>query len=227
MNQTKGRAALRRGLFFFPPGYTHAPFKCPGQKHRQATRKGPPIRHTCHKLRRLIIAPTAAGFAVRLALLWSPLTGLAALGPVRRVLEQPLTVLYASVITELLGGFSVTVERAGALMTFAPQQADTGPILFEVDAQCTGYFVFWFYLGAVLAFPATWASRALAVVAGGAFLFVLNVVRIMSLYPVKLHWPEYFDEVHLVVWQSAVVLLVGLFWYAWASTRPPTNTQPG
>jgi len=137
------------------------------------------------------------------------------LRPIRAALETPLTIFYATVVSKLMGALGVGHAREGATRRFAEAGFD-----FVVEPVCTGYFVFWFYLGAVLAFPAGWLARAAAVGLGMALPFVLNVVRILSHYYARVAHPRWFDEVHLVAWQVLTIVLIGVFWYGWASTRP-------
>lgn len=175
----------------------------------------PPIANARSRFIQLLRSPSAGGFALRLVLLWSPMVALVVLRPIRQAIEEPIKLAYAHAVSlafELLG---VGHVREGVELHYAGNLET-----FRIDAACTGYAIFWFFVGAVLAFPATWRARAGAIVGGMAVLFGLNVVRIVSLYYVRVHYPQWFDEVHLVIWQSLVVVLVGVFWYGWASTRP-------
>ena len=164
-----------------------------------------------------LASPSPAGFVVRLLLLWSPLATLPALGPIKSWLADPLGRVYARVVSVMFDALGVEHARQATVLAFP----DRG-FSFEIAPICTGYFVFWFYLGAVLAFPASWRDRVTAVIAGAAFLFALNVVRILSLYGVQVWRPQWFHEAHFVVWQSLVIVLIGVFWYGWASHRRPS-----
>lgn len=178
-------------------------------------RQGVAIHRLIRQFVRTLGQPGGAGFGLRLILLWSPLLGVFALRPIRNLLEAPLTVGYARVVGWLFELAGIEHVRAGATLDFVGRGFG-----FAIDPVCTGYFVFWFYLGAVLAFPATWAARLKAIAGGAGLVFVLNVGRIVSLYHVRATHPGWFDEVHLVVWQSLVIVIVGVFWYGWASSRP-------
>ena len=163
-----------------------------------------------------MLAPTASGFSVRLALLLSPAFLLLALYPAENL--DVVTHTYARVCTALLGLLGEDVLRTGTLI-----EAVRRPTALEVAPVCTGYFVTWIYASAVLAFPATWIERAKGLVLGVVLVFTINVVRITSLFYVLESFPEHFDEVHLVVWQSVVVLVVALTWYGWAARRAPAR----
>jgi exosortase/archaeosortase family protein len=92
-----------------------------------------------------------------------------------------------------------------------------------VVTACTGLFATGLYLIAVLLFPASWRARLSGCIVGVCVLFVVNVVRLVSLYYVGVHWPSVLDAVHQVVWQSLVIAIVVAMWLLWAgraSRRP-------
>jgi exosortase/archaeosortase family protein len=169
----------------------------------------------------LMKAPTALGFAARLVLFWSPLVGFFAIGPIRVAIEEPLTRGYTAAVSALLTLLGESHRVEGAVIISASYRQS-----LEIASVCTGYFVFWFYLGAVLAFPATWRSRLRAIVLGVLFIAGLNLVRIVSLYYLQVVAPALFDELHLVVWQCLSIVLISVFWYGWASRRSSITTAP-
>lgn len=162
-----------------------------------------------------LFAPTAGGFAIRLIGLWLIATALLNVGAFERWVNQPLTVLYANVVSGAFKLIGVEHTVSGSLLTFPRENFS-----FLVEPMCTGLDVLIFYTGAVLAFPATGLARLKGLAIGVAFLFAINVFRIVTLYYMMAARPEWFDDFHAVFWQSLIVLLVGVLWYAWASARP-------
>jgi exosortase/archaeosortase family protein len=59
---------------------------------------------------------------------------------------------------------------------------------------------------------------------GTAFLAVVNLIRIASLFLIGIHFPKTFELMHGEVWQIAFILLAILFWALWIgwATRPPS-----
>lgn len=99
----------------------------------------------------------------------------------------------------------------------------SGQFGISVVTACTGLFATGLYLIAVLLFPASWRARLAGCVVGVCVLFAVNVVRLVSLYYVGVHWPSVLDVVHQVVWQSLVIAIVVAMWLLWAgraSRRP-------
>jgi exosortase H (IPTLxxWG-CTERM-specific) len=81
---------------------------------------------------------------------------------------------------------------------------------------CNGLLATSIYLAAVLAFPATWRERAIGAAIGIPAIQVLNLLRILTLYYIGIHWPGVFAAAHGYVWQSIVILLSMAVWIYWA-----------
>ncbi|MCX6094240.1 MAG: archaeosortase/exosortase family protein [Candidatus Bipolaricaulota bacterium] len=99
----------------------------------------------------------------------------------------------------------------------------SGQLAISVVTACTGLFATGLYVIAVLLFPASWRARLVGCVGGVCVLFVVNIIRLASLYYVGVHWPSALDVVHQVVWQSLVIAIVVAMWLLWAgraSQRP-------
>lgn len=86
----------------------------------------------------------------------------------------------------------------------------------SVVTACTGLFTTAVFVVAVLAFPTRWRAKAIGVALGVGAIFVLNVIRLVSLFLIGVHAPAIFDRAHLLVWQSLLILLALLLWLAWA-----------
>ena len=166
-------------------------------------------------LLRHLTAGTPLGFSLRLAVCWSPLIAFVVMRPLRAAVEEPLTRVYAVIASGTLNLLGAENTRQGAVLL-----SRSGDVAVEIAPVCTGYFLFWLYAGAVVAFPAPWTSRLKGIAGGAILIFTLNVVRNLSLYYVLGAHPELFDEIHLVVWQSITVLAVSIAWYVWASRGP-------
>ncbi len=86
----------------------------------------------------------------------------------------------------------------------------------SVVTACTGLFVTGLFVAAVAAFPASWRARLAGALIGLAGLFVVNVVRLASIYYVGRYWPAALDPIHQLVWQSLVIAIAVALWLLWA-----------
>ncbi len=72
------------------------------------------------------------------------------------------------------------------------------------------------FVAAVLASPvSTWAKLP-GMIIGTASLILLNLVRIVSLFYIQIHFPRAFEVMHIEVWQALFIFLAIAFWAWWA-----------
>lgn len=72
------------------------------------------------------------------------------------------------------------------------------------------------FVAAVLAFPASIWSKLPGAVIGTILLAVINLVRIVTLFYAGVHFPRWFEAMHVDVWQPVFILLALTFWVLWA-----------
>lgn len=94
---------------------------------------------------------------------------------------------------------------------------------------CNGVLPTTLYLAAVLAFPSTWRARAYGVLIGVPGIFLVNLVRVVSLMLVGSRWTAIFEDVHVYVWQTLVVALTVALWIFWVErfVRPEEPVPSG
>lgn len=78
---------------------------------------------------------------------------------------------------------------------------------------------------AVLASPVAFRAKWPGLLIGTALLIVLNLIRIVSLYYCKVHKPDWFESLHIDVWQTAFICLALLFWIIWALWAKRASTH--
>lgn len=82
------------------------------------------------------------------------------------------------------------------------------------------------FLSAVIAFPVGFRKKLLGALLGIVLIEATNVVRMVTLYYVGVYWRQYFEMMHVEVWQAAFIVISVTFWALWAlwATRPPKET---
>ena len=83
----------------------------------------------------------------------------------------------------------------------------------------------WLFCAAVLAFPAPWHRRLVGMAFGVAAILTLNLVRIVSLYFLGVHLPNFFETMHLEVWPVIFIFTALLLWLGWISWGRSTNLE--
>lgn len=85
---------------------------------------------------------------------------------------------------------------------------------------CDGMEAWLMLMTALLVFPAPWKRRALGMLWGSLLIFILNQIRIVSLFHVALRRPDWFDIAHGTVWQGLMALAIAVFILAWLRPEP-------
>jgi exosortase/archaeosortase family protein len=85
-----------------------------------------------------------------------------------------------------------------------------------VVTACTGAFLTGLFLIAVVAFPTRWLSKLIGVGIGVGGIFLVNIVRLVSLYFIGVHWPGFLNEAHQLIWQSLLIVIAVALWLLWA-----------
>ena len=80
---------------------------------------------------------------------------------------------------------------------------------------CDAMDVFILFSSAVIAFPSTGRRRVVGLVAGLLALVAINLLRIVSLYLVGVHFPSAFEFCHVDLWPIVIVVLTCTGFVAW------------
>jgi len=158
-------------------------------------------------------------FLVRFVVLLVVLYLAVAWNPVNDAVVVPLTAAIARVSGGLL---NVLGER----VTVAGTEIHSGAFAVQIENGCNGLEAILLFAAAVLAFPAPWRRKLVGLIVGFAAIQTLNLVRVVSLFWIGAHRPEFFSSSHTVLWQSAVVLASVLMFLAWAARGEKARRAP-
>ena len=86
-----------------------------------------------------------------------------------------------------------------------------------IENGCNGLSALSLFVGFVVAYPGTWARRALFLPLGLAAIVVTNVVRCASLLVISDRWPAIFGEVHALHALFVFYLVIFALWVVWAN----------
>jgi len=88
---------------------------------------------------------------------------------------------------------------------------------------CNGLITSLIFISGVLAFPARWQAKAIGVIGGLVSIQIINLIRIISLFYIGIYLPQFFNQSHIFIWQSIVILAGVSLWVFWAHTMaaPP------
>lgn len=143
-----------------------------------------------------------------LAILGSSFT-IIALRPVDTALVAPYTAFIARLSGSALRLLGEQATVAGCVVS-SPRFAVT------IFNGCNGLITSLIFISGVLAFPARWSAKAIGVVGGLLAIQLINLVRVVSLFYIGIYFPALFNDAHIVIWQSVVILAGVALWIAWA-----------
>lgn len=80
---------------------------------------------------------------------------------------------------------------------------------------CEGTESIFLLIAAILAFRATWSQKILGVVVGVLFIFILNQIRIVSLFLALKSSREWFQWIHGYIGPTIIIILSCAFFLGW------------
>jgi len=111
----------------------------------------------------------------------------------------------ASVVLNLFGG-STQVDEA---------VISSGDVSFRVITECTSIVPTAILVSAIIGWPSLLREKLTGVVLGSAVLFLVNVVRIITLFYIGSASPWFLDIAHSFLWGALLVVLVVAIWLLW------------
>ena len=140
--------------------------------------------------------------------------------PVQEHVIVPFTEMLARLSAAIIKPFDASVLAYGKVLQFK----DTG-FAVSIEAGCNGVEATIVLVAAVIAFPASWRSRLIAIALGFLAVQVMNIARIISLFYLGNWNMEFFTWIHLYLWPALImldVLIVFIVYLRYLSN----NAQP-
>jgi len=91
----------------------------------------------------------------------------------------------------------------------------------EIKNNCNAIYEIGLYAAAVLAYPAPLTQRLLGTLLGAGVIYIVNLIRILSLLALGRYWPWGFQAAHLYVWQALFLAVVAACWLGWVGRVRP------
>ena len=128
-------------------------------------------------------------------------------------LLAPLIAGEAWLAGQLIRGFGGLADVTGVVIRHPGNL-----FAIQIANGCSGAEAAVLLAAGVMAFPASWAQRAIGWLSGTAAIMVLNLFRIISLYYLGQHSRPWFDWAHLYGWDVLIMLdglVAFLLWIRW------------
>lgn len=140
-------------------------------------------------------------FAITFGVLLVALFTIELLEPVQRGVVQPFTAALADISAAIIIPFDEHVRSFGRVIS----HTQTG-FAVSIEAGCNGVEAAIVLVSAVLALPAPWRKKVLAIVIGFIAIQVMNIARIISLFYLGQWSIDAFTWTHLYLWPVLIML---------------------
>ncbi|HAN67772.1 MAG TPA: exosortase H [Halieaceae bacterium] len=140
------------------------------------------------------------------------------LAPVQAAVVQPFTASLATLSAALITPFDSDVIAYGRVIAHS-----VNGFAVSIESGCNGVEAAIVLIAGVLAYPAPWRYRLLAILAGFLTIQVLNIVRIISLFYLGQWNLDIFNWTHLYLWPVFImldVLIVFILYLRLLERRP-------
>lgn len=119
--------------------------------------------------------------------------------------------IYTNISSALLNIFGFQTKAEGSILT-------NSTFSVNVKEGCDALIPMIIYITAVLVFPADWKKKWRGLMVGIPILFVLNLLRIVSLYLIGIYIPSIFEFMHVEFWQVLFIICTVLTFVRWLKT---------
>jgi exosortase H (IPTLxxWG-CTERM-specific) len=111
---------------------------------------------------------------------------------------------------------SILMNIFGAGSKVTGYTLSTDKFSINVVDGCNGIYATAILVSGVIAYPASLRKRFYGIIFGFIAVFLVNLIRVISLFYLGLHFPDIFQEVHVYVWQPIIILWAIIVWDFWS-----------
>lgn len=126
-------------------------------------------------------------------------------------LDEWVTTNTASVSAGLLDKMGYPIYLAGRVFGIGES-----PGIHLVDG-CSGISAMGLFVGFVLAYPGRWIPRWAFIIAGTGIIYLINIIRNITLAITQVYWPGFFDITHDYSTTAIFYLAIFGLWMIWVN----------
>lgn len=129
--------------------------------------------------------------------------------PFDKKITQPFTTFIAFFSSKILNLFGTGTSVSGTHLS----SKDFG---INIAGGCNGVFATAILLAGVIAYPSRIREKFVGILIGIPAIFIINQLRVISLFYLGRSHPTVFEEVHVYVWQPIIIVFAIFVWDFWA-----------
>lgn len=137
------------------------------------------------------------------------------------VIREPLLISYTKVSSFLLNIFGLGTSARGDILS-------SSEFSVNIEEGCDAVAPAILFAVSILVFPVAWKYKWKGLIYGLSAIFVLNIVRIMTLFLTGVYAKSLFELMHVEVWQAIFIVLtvaIWLYWLKWATSKETANAK--
>ncbi len=128
--------------------------------------------------------------------------------------KKSYLVVLAQISALVLRGIGYTINVTGRLLECP--ECPLSAFSLKIVPGCDGMEALALFCAAVLASPVSLRSRLVFAAIGSAGVFIINILRIVTLFLVGAHFPKRFELLHWDLWPGLLILVIMSSWMIWA-----------
>jgi exosortase H (IPTLxxWG-CTERM-specific) len=129
--------------------------------------------------------------------------------PFHNKVIQPFTAFIAFFSSKILNLFGTWTSVSGTNLS----SKDFG---INIVDGCNGVFATAILLAGIIAYPSRIKEKLIGILIGIPAIFLINQLRVISLFYLGRSHPTVFEEVHVYAWQPIIIIFAILVWDFWA-----------
>jgi exosortase H (IPTLxxWG-CTERM-specific) len=129
------------------------------------------------------------------------------------VVHQNVVVPFTSIVAS---ASKLVINIFGAAASVQDNCLSTSGFSINIVDGCNGIYAIAILISGVLAFPASWKHKLWGILLGTLAIFLLNLIRVISLFYLGQHYPSLFEGVHVYVWQPIIIVWAIVVWDFWS-----------
>jgi exosortase H (IPTLxxWG-CTERM-specific) len=149
----------------------------------------------------------------RFLMLFLSILGLSFAVVALKQVDDALITPYTNVIARMS---AIVLRLLGENATVSGCVVSSSRFAVTIYNGCNGLITSLIFVSGVLAIPARWSSKVIGIVGGLLAIQLVNLMRIVSLFYIGVFFPDHFDDAHVYIWQSLVIVTGISLWVLWA-----------
>ncbi|UCH92454.1 MAG: archaeosortase/exosortase family protein [Candidatus Aminicenantes bacterium] len=135
------------------------------------------------------------------------------LHPVQEKILRPYAVLTAQITGWILQGF-MSGTRVLENVVFQPRG-----FAMIITVKCLGLLLAGFLIAVILASPSSMRKKIIGIILGTGIIFMVNLLRLISLFVVGTYASGSIDFVHDILWEGIMIVLTFGIWMKWRKMK--------